>query len=132
MRTSSYLEQTLFSEQSAATDQYFEDRASHLFEPHGRASFVKVHVQLPLHEEISKDSVWVHPPKCDPKSDVVSDSEPSSPVDCDRFTRKGPPRYVEPARLQRHEIADVSELTEVAQVRIRLRSVRTGTDMGLA
>ncbi len=118
MKISSYLEQTLFFEQSPATDQYFEDRAPQLFESSGGTSFIKVDVQLPCHDPISNGCVWIHKIESESKADMLSDSQPPSPVDCNRFLKKDPPHYVEPARLQRYEVSDTEELAEVARVRV--------------
>ena len=116
MKTSSYLEQTLFFEQSSATDQYFEDRASQLFESSEKPAFIEFYKQLPRHDSVSSEAVWIHKHDYDGKPSAHSDSEPPSPVDSHRFLRKDPPRYVEPARLECCKVSKIGELTEFARV----------------
>ena len=116
MKTSSHIEQSLFYEQSPATDQYFEDRAPQLFQQPGGSSFVKIDVQVPYNECVSEGCIWVQKLESDSKSDDVSNLQPPSPVDWDRFLRKEPPHYVEPARLQRYEVSAPVELAKIAGV----------------
>lgn len=112
MRTSSYLEQTLSFEQNPAIDQYFEDRASQLFEPKEDNSCLEIHVQRP-HPEQSNEN-WNLVQKSELKHDIDCDSVPSSPVDCLRYSREGPPRYVPWPGLKRQKVLNAKGLEEIA------------------
>lgn len=129
MKTSSYLEQTLFFEQSPTTDQYFEDRSSHLFELPGGTSFVKVHVQLPYHDQASHGSLWDPKLKNDFNPGLSPTSDPPSPVDWYRYARDEPPHYVEPPRLRREEVSDLGKLTEIARVSLAVPAMTSGSNI---
>lgn len=129
MKTSSYVEQALFFEQSPATDQYFEDRSSQLFEPSGGTSFVKTHVQLPYYDHVPNGSHWGRKLKYDFKPGDSPTSDPPSPVDWYRYAREYPPHYVEPPKLRREKISDLGKLTEIAQVSLAVLATTPDSDM---
>lgn len=129
MKTSSYLEQTLFFEQSPATDQYFEDRSSHLFELPGGTSFVKVHVQLPYHDHAPNGSLcdWKH--KYDFKPGDSPTSDLPSLVDWYRYAKEEPPHYVEPPRLRREDVSDRGKLTQIARVSLAVQGITSDSNI---
>ena len=115
MRASSYLEQTLSFEQSPATDQYFEVRASQLFEPEGGTSCIEIHFQRPNQDQ--NTDKWNIVQKCESKQDPDCDSEPPSPVDWHRYSREDPPHYVPKPGLEQRKVSNVEDLKKVASVR---------------
>ena len=115
MKTSPYLEQILSSEQSPATDQYFEFRASHLFELQEGNSSLGIHVQGPNQDQ-SIDQ-WYLVKKSDPKQDFDGDVEPPSPVDWHRYSRQDPPRYVGGPGLEQQRVSTIEDLERIAIVR---------------
>lgn len=115
MKTSSYLEQTLSFEQSPATDQYFEIRASHVFQLRGGSSCIEIHVQRPNQDQGIDQ--WNLVQKSDPKHDLECDSEPPSPVDWHRYSREYPPHYVGWPGLAQQVVSDAAELRHIASVR---------------
>lgn len=129
MKTSSYLEQTLFFEQSPTTDQYFEDRSDQLFELPGGTSFVKVHVQWPDHDHAPNGLLWDRKLNDDFKPLFSPTSDPPSPVDWHRYAREEPPHYVEPPRLRREEVSDLGNLTEIARVSLAVPAMEPDSDM---
>ena len=115
MKTSSYLEQTLSFEQSPATDQYFEVRASHLFEAQGGNSCIEIHVQRPCQDQgIDR---WSIVQKSDPKQELDCDSEPPSPVDWHRYSREHPPHYVGWPGLEQQKVSNAEDLQKIVSVR---------------
>ena len=114
MRTSSYLEQTLSFEQSPATDQYFEVRASQLFEPEGGNSCLEIHFQRPNQDQVE---TWNIVQKCEPKQDFDCDSEPPSTVDWHRYSRENPPHYVPRPGIEQQKVSNAEDLKEIASVR---------------
>ena len=115
MKTSEYLEQTLSFEQSPATEQYFEFRASHIFELQEGSSSIEIHVQRPQSDQ-SIDSLNLVQ-KGGRKHEFDSDSEPPSPVDWHRYSRENPPHYVGRPGLERQRISNAEDLETIASVR---------------
>lgn len=129
MRTSPYLEQTLSFEQSPATDQYFEARASHLFELQGGSSCLEIHVQRPNQDQSSDR--WNPMQKSDPKQDLECNSEPPSPVDWHRYSRNNPPHYVAGLGLEKQEVSTVEDLKKIANVRKLMAIIGMHADLAL-
>ena len=115
MKTSEYLEQTLSFEQSPAIEQYFEFRASHIFELQGGVSSIAIHVQRPQSDQ-SIDS-WTLVQEGDRKQEFVSDWEPPSPVDWHRYSRENPPHYDGSPGLELQRISNAEDLKKIAIVR---------------
>lgn len=115
MKISSYLEQALSYEQSPATDQYFEVRASQLFEQQGGSSCIRIYVQRPSQDQgVEK---WNLVQKCDPQQDFECNSEPPSPVDWHRYPRECPPHYVGGPGLEQQKVSNAEDLEKIASVR---------------
>ena len=129
MRASSYLEQTLSFEQSPATDQYFEVRASQLFEPKGGTSCIEIHFQKSDQDQ-SIDK-WNIVQKCESKQDLDCDSEPPSPVDWHRYSREDPPHYVARPGLEQQKVSNVEDLKKIASVR-KLRVMKLQAELTLS
>ena len=135
MKTSSYLEQTLSYEQSPATDQYFEVRASDLFELQEAHSCIEIHVQRPCQDQspdrwtLLQRSDLKSGSKSDPRQEYECDSEPPSPVDWHRFSRDHPPHYVGQPGLEQQKISDPSHLKGVASVRKSLVATPVQADI---
>lgn len=115
MKTSSYLEQTLSFRQNPAIDQYFEARASHLFERQGGSSCIEIHLQRPIRDQ-STDQ-WNIVQKSDPKQDFDGDCEPSSHVDWDHDSRENPPHYDGWPGLEQQKVSNAEVLEKIANVR---------------
>ncbi len=116
MKTSAYLEQALFFEQSPVIDQFFEAKSSLLFEPPGARSFVRVYVQSPLIQDQGWDGNGDIRKKNDSKPPVDASSVPPSPVDWHRYCQEDPPTYVGTPGLALQDVSDPNELTRVAHV----------------
>ena len=129
MKTSKYLEQTLSFEQSPATEQYFESRASHIFELQEENSSIDIHVQRPESDQ-SVDS-WNLVQNRDLKQEFDSDSEPPSPVDWHRYSRINPPHYVGLPGLERQRISNAEGLRKIASVRTFMLVMGVQTDVFL-
>lgn len=129
MKTSSYLEQTLSFEQSPATDQYFEARASHLFELPGGSSCLELHVQRPFQDQSSDRRNPVQ--ESDLKQDLECNSEPPSPVDWHRYPREYPPHYVAGLGLEKQEVSNVEDLKKIANVRRLMVVIGMHADLAL-
>ncbi|KAL2047080.1 hypothetical protein N7G274_001099 [Stereocaulon virgatum] len=116
MKTSPYFEQVLFYGQSAANDQFFEDRSEDLFQLPGKESFVEIHDQLPWPQEAPNGSSFLNSQKRD--DSMLSDdfsSVPSSPLDQCLYLDEGPPRYVEFPGLRWHTARDSQDLKQIAE-----------------
>ena len=116
MKTSAYLEQALFFEQSPVIDQFFEAKSSQLFEPLGSRSFIRVYVQLPPIQDNDRDrtgDIWT---RNDSKPPIDAGSVPPSPVDCHRHCQEDPPTYVGTPGLVLQDVSDPQELTRIAHV----------------
>lgn len=119
MKTSPYFEQALFYGQSAATDQFFEDRSKDLFQLLGKESFVEIHDQLSWPQEAPNGSSFLDIKKRD--DSILSDdfsSVPPSPLDQCLYLDEEPPRYVEVPGLRRQTARDSQDLKQIAEVRI--------------
>ena len=124
MKSSSYFEQTLFYDQSPATDQYFEQRSSQLFELDPSKSFVEVHFRLPLQtaaqggpgKTVSNALDSQHKPDTDSQGDTTS--PPRSPVDKCHYFRHDPPHYDGSPGLDLRRVGDEKQLSEIALVSI--------------
>lgn len=127
MKTSPYLEQTLSFEQSPATDQYFEFRASNLFELQEGNSSLKIHVQRP--DQGQSIDQWNLVKKSDPKQDFDGDVEPPSPIDWHRYPRQNPPRYVGGSGLEQQRVSNIKDLETIASVRKLTVPVNVYTDV---
>lgn len=116
MRVSSFLEQTLSFEQSPSTDQYFEARASLLFELKEDSSCLQLHIQRPYQDQsIDEWNVVQHNY---PEQDSGYNSEPPSPVDWHRYsTREYPPHYVGGPGLELQQVSNAEDLEKIANVR---------------
>ena len=109
-------------QQSPATDQYFEARASKLFELQKGDPYIEIHVQRP-NQDLGLDA-WNLLPKSDSKQDVESVSEPESPIDWDRYLREDPPRYAGKPGLEPQRISDRANLERISSVR-KLMAIRS-------
>jgi hypothetical protein len=130
MQTSSYLEQTLFYEQSPAVDQFFEAKSNKLFEEEGRR-FIEFYVQQPALPHASEESLGT-PHKL--KSGYMLTSEPCSvplsPLDTFRYRRHCPPSHSGLLGLHRHDVENTDEFVRIAKVRPPAAPSWTGmTDM---
>lgn len=129
MKTSEYLKQTLSYEQSPATEQYFEFRASHIFELQGENSSIQIHVQRPESDQSTES--WNLVQKSDQKQEFDSDFEPPTPVDFHRYSRENPPHYVGSPGLELQRISNVEDLVTIASVRNFLAEMGVQTDVFL-
>ncbi|KAI4159818.1 MAG: hypothetical protein LQ342_006236 [Letrouitia transgressa] len=125
MKTSRYLEQILFYDQTPALARLFEERSSQLFETSNHQSFVEIHVQQPtkLIEKQNKDQIhqeslssWEDPLEWSSEPDCNISSQPPSPVDHSHYLRPDPPRYVGSPGLHSRRISDSEELCRVATI----------------
>lgn len=114
MKTSPYLEQTVFYEQSSAAHQNFESRSDDLFSDPGITSIVDIHTQLPGQLNASDEAL-----EPDSKSVVECSSVPPSPLDRCHYLDGEPPRYSESRGLERRRIREGKELEQTEMVRSR-------------
>ena len=129
MKTSDYLEQTLSFEQSPATEQYFESRASHIFELKEGNSSINIHVQRPKSDQNVDSRNRVQ--KSDLKQEFDSDLEPPSPVDWHRYSRENPPHYVGSPGLDPQRVSNAEDLEKIASVRKFMLVMGVQTDVFL-
>ena len=122
MKSSLYLEQSLFYDQNSGTDLLFKDRAGQLFELDEKASFIDVYVQVPPDQPVL-DVFQVAidydtgPFRCDREQYCRASSKPPSPVDHSPYLRRGPPKHVESPGLNLSRIWNSNDLGEIAMVR---------------
>jgi len=122
MKSSLYLEQSLFYDQNSGTDLLFKERTGRLFELDEKASFVDVYVQLPPDQpvlEVFQIGVQYRsrPPEWNPESYFSSSLQPPTPVDHAPYLRQSPPKHVESPGLHLSRIWNSNDLEEVALVR---------------
>ncbi len=123
MKSPSSFDRTLFYDSSPATDQFFEERASRLFETEDDRSCLQLHIQpLPLGRELDQ-LVYDFPPRTKVRKGSMSDSDCDSPsisplpVDQSRFLRGDPPQYIGLPGLTLQNVSDASKLQEIAMVK---------------
>ena len=119
MKTSPYLEQTLFYEQNPATDQFYESRSDTLFQDPGKDAFIEIHEQLPC-TKFSDGSILYGPVAMasKPKPSAEFSSVPPSPVDSHRYGNEAAPRYREVPGLVPRRVGTQEELKSIASVRL--------------
>lgn len=127
MQPSSSFDRALFVNSNPATDEYFEERASKLFEPENKPETKKpcigFHVSPPRPdnspERPSEDAS--SPTKIVPESTSDSESDCPSisvlPVDHIRHSSGNPPQYVDAPGLNFRDVSDKDTLIEIAAVK---------------
>lgn len=123
MKWSSSFDRTLFYDSSPATDQFFEDRSTQLFETDDEKSCVQLHIQPHLPEGRQDRSNRDSQSRAKIRTESISDSDCNSPsisalpVDQSRYLRGDPPKYVGAPGLILQEVLDASALHEIAMVK---------------
>lgn len=123
MRSLSSFDRTLFYDSSPATDQFFEDRASQLFESDDERSWVQIHIQPHIPEGQQDPSNQDSPSRAKFRMESTSDSDCDSPsilplsVDQIRHLQGDPPQYIGAPGLILRKVSDASELRKIAMVR---------------
>lgn len=120
MKTSSYFERALFSDNATAIDEWFEQRCDQLFEPSNDRSHVEFYIQLQPDKDDKDTQATLEAVSKLPVSHLEqesdSGSDPSSPIEQSKYSGR-PPRYVG-APIYCRKILDAQSLTEVAAVRL--------------
>ena len=123
MKTSRYLNETLFYNPSPATDQFFEEKSVKLFEPHDENSYLDIYVQ-PKPEDVSEDEsrpnemVWTPHPRKGLESSCSSPREPKLGIDQTHYLLRNLPIYDESPGLERMlTVSDPKVLSRIVQVR---------------
>ena len=81
MRTTDCFERALFYEQSPAADQFYEGRLRTLFELQDAGSSIEIHIQWPLHSQISSGLVHSDDEaSCHSDDDTEYGSKPDTPL----------------------------------------------------
>ena len=131
MKTSSYLNETLFYSPSPATDQFFEEKAGKLFEPHDENSHLDIYVQ-PKPEDVSEDEsrpnemVWITHPRKGSESSCSSPREPKLGIDQTHYLLQNLPKYDGSPGLERMlTVSDPKVLSRIVQVRTDTLMERT-------
>ena len=122
MEPSTYLERTLFYNQSSETDQTLEERSSEIFEEVEAQSFVEIHLQI--HDSNSSSSLSFNQQKGPTRFDLEAASIPSSPVDHSHYLARAPPRYIGSPGLHYREVSNAQDLKNLALVRSILKYER--------
>lgn len=115
MISSTYLEQSLYFDQSSSTDETLEKRACEIFEKLEANPFVEICVRI--HDSNSSSPTSFNSQKGSVTLDVEAASSPSSPVDHCRFPGWEPPHYVGSHDLQRQYFSNSQELRNIVSVR---------------
>ncbi|MCJ1242727.1 hypothetical protein MMC14_010736 [Varicellaria rhodocarpa] len=121
MKTSRYLNETLFYNPSPATDQFFEEKSVKLFEPHDENSYLDIYVQ-PKPEDVSEDEsrpnemVWTPHPRKGLESSCSSPREPKLGIDQTHYLLRNLPIYDESPGLERMlTVSDPKVLSRIVQ-----------------
>lgn len=121
MNQSTYLEQTLFYNQSTETDKTLKERSNKIFEKVETNSFVEIHVPI-SENHVRIDSNSNSPSSFTPQMGQVKlddeSSNPPSPIDHCHYLGSGPPLYVEPRELHHLNVSSSQELRNIATVRL--------------
>ncbi len=129
MKTSQYLEEILFKEQSPVADQIFEEQSKGLFLVDNEKSFVSFHSQEPCFTALESKELAGQSSEHEAREELYdvelisrctsepSSSEPSSPAGNSRVFGQRPPRYVAEEGLHLRRIDDPRVLSQIAAVR---------------